>query len=260
MMSNSIKAKNKKHEHQLHNIRYIVSGPYHSNSICQGAACFSTRVKKYPRCSMSSFELPRSTTWPSLRHMISSSVAVMRCGSHKDNTRTSFGLPRRAQSIFDLETLFMIFMQPTDPTVPADTFLIFLDSVWGQQFVSQPLSIKKWIRLEQLCASPTCTAFSVWTSICLAHCGKSMCNDLTQEATHSETMQRQGQHWCYWILSVYPNYGSLHILWKILQARNVVIKIRAKIVVKPLTSDTAASKWSRTPQAQVYRIIKIHVF
>lgn len=78
-----------------------MSGPYHSNSICQGAACFSTRVKKYPRCSMSSLELPRSTTWPSLRHMISSSVAVMRCGSHKDNTWTSFGLPRRAQSIFD---------------------------------------------------------------------------------------------------------------------------------------------------------------
>ena len=38
----------------------------------QGAACFSTNVKKYPRCSISSLELPRSTTWPSRRHMISS--------------------------------------------------------------------------------------------------------------------------------------------------------------------------------------------
>ena len=58
-------------------------------------------------------------------------------------------------------------------------------------------------------------------------------------------MQRQGQHWCYWMLSVYPNYGSLRFLWKILQARNVVIKIRANIAVKALTRVTAASKWSR---------------
>ena len=46
--------------------------PKHAVSCGRKAACFSTKVKKYPRCSISSLELPRSTTWPSLRHIISS--------------------------------------------------------------------------------------------------------------------------------------------------------------------------------------------